>query len=203
MASRKFAVLCICAPLFLAAGAAAAADPAQQPVPWANAADESGRPANPVPAGAPPNAASRGAAVPGASSASAQEPSRPPVHSKTTRTARASSTQSGSAAVGGSPSSSPAAASGTSSETQQQSAATAKEDRSFAANWSWLGLLGLFGLLGLWGRRRYEREPDAYERRSDDRAYDTPGPVARGADASTGLTRSSTCTFVSGPPSPR
>jgi len=193
--TTTFVVLCSWATLF-AAGAASAADPAQQAVPWANTADESGRPANPLAAGAPPNASSRGAAVPGAAATSAQEEQsgtsrpahapRPPVHSKTTKATKASSTQSASAAAGASPSSSSSAAgSDTSSETRDQAVSRANEDRSPARNWSWLGLLGLFGLLGLLGRRRYAREPDAYERRSDDddvrgvRAYETPDPIAR------------------------
>jgi len=190
----KFVVLSVSA-VFGAVGVASAADPAQQAAPWTNAADESGRPANPLAAGVPPNASSRGAAVPGAAATSAQEEqsgtsrlahaSRPPLHSKTTKATKASSTQSASAAAGASPSSSSSdAGSDTSSETREQ-VSSASEDRSPTRNWSWLGLLGLFGLLGLLGRRRYAREPDAYERRSDDadvrgvRAYETPDPVAR------------------------
>jgi hypothetical protein len=196
MPNTKLRVLYIAGALS-APAAALAADREQQAAPWANAADESGRPANPLAAGAPPNAASRGAAVPSASSYSAQQSGTPTPHheaskhasrsartvdkanatdSKDTTTSRDTAPENGSAAAGGSrssgqlPSDNSASSAGGSAapkETREPASSSTTAERDVARNWSWLGILGLFGLLGLLGRRDDDRGAD-YVRRSDD-----------------------------------
>ena len=166
-------------PIFLtgvcAAGAACAADVAQQPAPWAGATDESGRLAD-------PNAGSRGAPAPSSAQGTHAQPSgversSPPA----TRTAKTSRPvrEPRSAAAGASSDETPR-------PSTAQTATRSNEQLGWRGrDWGWLGLLGLFGLLGLLRKGRYQREmypyaPPASEAPPDRvRIHETPDPVAR------------------------
>jgi hypothetical protein len=172
MPVRNAIVLLSFASLF-AASAALGADRA----PWAGAADESGRPAD-------PNAGSRGAPAPTrAAPVAAQPPAaeRPPTAAAARQRTR--SAVSGASAVDRSRGSAAAAPETAPSSRSATAASSASEDHVGwrERDWGWFGLLGLLGLFGLLGRRRREREyytdeATAQEAR-DTRVYE-PSPRA-------------------------
>jgi len=160
---------------FCASSAVLGADQA----PWAGAADEGGRPAD-------PNAGSRGApaptrAVPPVAAQPSSSERAPPV----SRTAHRNRSAASGATAADRPERAGAAAATESAPSSQgaTAASAASEDhRGWRDHdWGWLGLLGLFGLLGLVGRRRREREYYAdevtTEEARDTRVYE-PSPRA-------------------------